>query len=272
MTGLFVKICGITRLQDAELASGLGAGAVGFVFWPDSPRYIAPEAARTIAERMPPHVMKVGVFVDEPFDRIVEIMDEVGLDAAQLHGHETPEYCQQLMVRLKADPTRQAADTVGQTAANSVGSGFSRTVDVVSGFSRTVDVVSGFSRTVDVVSGFSRTVDVVSGFSRTVIKAIAMTDNGAVDLSAFEPEVVLLVDAQDAVRHGGTGRTVNWDAAREIAVTRPTILAGGLNAANIKLAVRAVRPYGVDVSSGVESAPGVKDPARLRSFFEALHD
>lgn len=230
MTGLFVKICGITRLQDAELASGLGAGAVGFVFWPDSPRYIAPETARTIAARMPPHVMKVGVFVDEALDRVRHIMDTAGLDGAQLHGHETPEYCQQLMVRLKADPTRQAADTVG--------------------------------------SGFSRT----AGRSRAVIKAIAMTDNGAVDISAFDPDVVLLVDAHDAVRHGGTGRTVNWDAAREIAVTRPTILAGGLNAANVKLAVRSVRPYGVDVSSGVESAPGVKDPARLRSFFEALHD
>jgi len=231
MTRLFVKICGITRLQDAELASGLGAGAVGFVFWPDSPRHIAPEAARTIADRMPPHVMKVGVFVDESIDRIVGIMDEVGLEAAQLHGHETPEYCQRLMVRLKADPTSQAA-------ANPVGSGFSRTM----------------------------------GFRRTVIKAVAMTDNGAVDLSAFDPDVVLLVDAHDAVRHGGTGRTVDWDAAHEIAVTRPTILAGGLNAANVKLAVRSVRPYGVDVSSGVESAPGVKDPARLRSFFEALHD
>jgi len=239
MTRLFVKICGITRLQDAELASGLGAGAVGFVFWPDSPRYIAPEAARTIAERMPPHVMKVGVFVDEEIDVVRSIMDIAGLDGAQLHGHETPEYCRDLTVRLKPDTThiRLKPDTTHV---------------------RSADVVSGFSRT--------------AGFSRTVIKAIAMTDNGAVDISAFAPDVVLLVDAHDAVRRGGTGRTVNWDAAREIAVTRPTILAGGLNAANIKLAVRSVRPYGVDVSSGVETAPGVKDPARLRSFFEALHD
>ena len=90
--------------------------------------------------------------------------------------------------------------------------------------------------------------------------------------SQFGPDVVLLVDAHDPSRHGGTGRTVNWDAAREIAATRSTILAGGLNAANVKLAIQSVRPYGVDVSSGVESAPGVKDPSRLRSFFEALHD
>jgi phosphoribosylanthranilate isomerase len=64
---------------------------------------------------------------------------------------------------------------------------------------------------------------------------------------------------------------VDWDAARDIAAIRPTILAGGLTAANVKLAVRSVRPYGIDVSSGVESSPGVKDPGRLRSFFEALH-
>ena len=96
VTRLFVKICGITRLQDAELASGLGAAALGFVFWPGSPRYVAPEAARTIAERIPPPVMKVGVFVDEPVDDVVRIIDEVGLDAAQLHGHETPEYCREL--------------------------------------------------------------------------------------------------------------------------------------------------------------------------------
>ena len=85
---------------------------------------------------------------------------------------------------------------------------------------------------------------VVSGFSRTVIKAIGMTDNGSVKIDDFDAGVVLLLDAHDPARFGGTGKTVNWDAAREIAATRRTILAGGLNAANIKLAVRSVRPYG----------------------------
>ena len=83
---------------------------------------------------------------------------------------------------------------------------------------------------------------------------------------------MLLLDAHDPARHGGTGKTVNWDAARDIAATRRTILAGGLNAANVKLAIRSVRPFGIDVSSGVESSPGFKDPNRMRSFFEALHD
>jgi phosphoribosylanthranilate isomerase len=209
---LFVKICGITRLQDAELASGLGAAAIGFIFWPDSPRYIAPEKAGAIAERLPAEVMKVGVFVDQPVEDVARIAEDVGLTAVQLHGRETPEYC----------------SAIGAEAG--------------------------------------------SGVRRTVIKSIAMGATSTVDVSEFDTGVVLLIDAHHPTLHGGTGRAVNWDSAREIAAIRPTILAGGLNAANIRLAVRSVRPYGVDLSSGVESAPGVKDPARLRSFFEALHD
>jgi phosphoribosylanthranilate isomerase len=201
---MFIKICGITRPQDAELAVGLGANALGFVFWPDSPRSVDRDVARAMAAMVPNHVKKVGVFVDQPAEEIVRTMDEVGLDIAQLHGNETAEFCR--------------------------------------------------------------------GVGRVVIKAIALNGDGQVDIAAFDRDVLLLVDAYDPARRGGTGKTVNWDAARDIAAARPTILAGGLNAANVKLAIRSVRPYGVDVSSGVESSPGVKDPARLRSFFEALHD
>ena len=92
MKQLFVKICGITRLQDAELAAGLGANALGFVFWPGSPRCVDVETARAIAESVPANVLKVGVFVDQPAADVTRIMDEVGLDVAQLHGHETPDY------------------------------------------------------------------------------------------------------------------------------------------------------------------------------------
>ena len=205
MNQLFVKICGITRPQDADLAAGLGARALGFVFWPGSPRGVSAATAKAIAANVPANVLKVGVFVDQPVTEVAHTMDEVGLDVAQLHGHESPEYCRRLT-------------------------------------------------------------------ARTIFKAVGMTDNGSLNIEDFDPDVVLLVDAHDPERFGGTGKTVNWDAAREIAATRRTILAGGLNAANIKLAVRSVRPYGVDVSSGVESAPGIKDPNRLRSFFEALHD
>lgn len=204
MEQLFVKICGITRAQDAELAAGLGASALGFVFWPNSPRCVDVETAKAIAANVPANVLKVGVFVDQPVEEVARIMDEVGLDVAQLHGHESPEYCRAL--------------------------------------------------------------------KRTIFKSVGMTDNASVHIDDFDSDVVLLVDAHDPIRFGGTGKTVNWDSAREIAATRRTILAGGLNTANVKLAVRSVRPYGVDVSSGVESSPGVKDPTRLRTFFEALHD
>ena len=208
MNQLFVKICGMTRPQDAELAASLGASALGFIFWPGSPRSVSAATAKAIAASVPSNVLKVGVFVDQPAGDVARIMDQAGIDVAQLHGHESPEYCRQLM----ASPS-----------------------------------------------------------TRAIFKAVA-PENGSVNIDEVDPEIILLVDAHDPQRYGGTGKTVNWDSAREIAATRKTILAGGLTAANIKLAVRTVRPYGVDVSSGVESAPGIKDPGRLRSFFEALHD
>jgi len=204
---MFVKICGITRPQDAELAVDLGASALGFVFWSGSPRAVDSGAARAIAAAVPDGISKVGVFVDAEAADIIRVMDEVGLDIAQLHGHESPDFCHEL-----------------------------------------------------------------SASGRTVIKAVALRDNGRVSLAAFDPDLVLLVDAHDPERFGGTGKTADWDAARDIAASRKTILAGGLNAANVKLAIRSVQPYGIDVSSGVESSPGIKDPTRLRSFFEALHD
>jgi len=233
MNKLFVKICGLTRSQDAELAAGLGASALGFVFWPNSPRNVSAEAVRAMTANLPASVMKVGVFVDQPIEEVARIMDEAGLDVAQLHGHESADYCRQLMVRLSA-AARSIPASVGETRRSLGGGGKPDTT--------------------------------------TIFKAVGMTDNGSTDTEDFDADVVLLVDAHDPARFGGTGKTVNWDSAREIAATRRTILAGGLNAANIKLAIRSVRPYGVDVSSGVESAPGVKDPNRLRTFFEALHD
>ena len=231
---MFVKICGITRPQDADLAVGLGANALGFVFWPASPRCLDSRTAKAIVANVPETVSKVGVFVDQEADDIMRIMDEVGLDIVQLHGHESPEFCRALKVRLSAFARPEHA-SFGETRRSLGGGGKPDTTNV------------------------------------SVIKAIAL-DNGPVSVADFDPDVVLLVDAYDPARRGGTGKTVNWDSARDIAAARRTILAGGLNAANVKLAIRSVRPYGVDVSSGVESSPGIKDPSRLRSFFEALHD
>jgi phosphoribosylanthranilate isomerase len=203
---LFVKVCGITRLQDADLAADLGASAIGFIFWPGSPRYVSPDDAREIARRKAEGVKAVGVFVDEAVERVRQIADLVGLDMVQLHGNESP------------------------------------------------TVVRDLRRTVG------------------VIKAISLADAAPVDLSELDEDVLILLDAHDPVRRGGTGRTIDWAAARRVASSRRTILAGGLNPENVGEAVSAVEPYGIDVSSGVESAPGVKDASRLKRLFEALND
>jgi phosphoribosylanthranilate isomerase len=210
---MFVKVCGITRPEDADLAVELGASAIGFIFWPKSPRYIAPEAAQMIAARESVRAVKVGVFVDEPVESVARTMDFVGLDAAQLHGDESADYCRRL-----------------------------------------IDLMAH-----------------KDGSRRWLIKAIALGDGVTPNLGDLAREVTILIDAHDRARRGGTGRTVNWDEARRIASRRRTILSGGLSAANVGAAIAAVEPYGVDVSSGVEAMPGIKDPEKLRSFFEALN-
>ena len=198
-----IKICGITRPQDAELAARLGAAWVGFVFWPRSPRFVEPENAAAILAGLPPHVGGVGVFVDHPVHEVNAIADEVGLSAVQLHGQESTAACRQCR--------------------------------------------------------------------RRVIKAVRLSGNGADDgADTVWSGATILVDAFDPVRMGGTGQPVDWTRAARLARRRPLMLSGGLRAENVAGAVRQVAPYGLDVSSGVESRPGVKDPERLRAFFAAL--
>jgi phosphoribosylanthranilate isomerase len=198
-----VKVCGISRPDDAAFAVALGASAIGFVFWPESPRYVELIRAREIADALPDGVLAVGVFVDQPVSRVVEIADTVGLDAIQLHGNES-------------------------------------------------------------VSDFA-------GLRQRVIKAVAVGasfDPASVD--AFPENVTLLLDAHDPIRRGGTGQRIDWSIAEAIARQRPVILSGGLNAGNLVLALETVRPAAIDVSSGVESAPGKKDPDKLRALFDVL--
>jgi len=200
-----VKICGITKLDDALLASELGAAALGFVFWRKSPRVIDADLAAAISEQLPAHVSTVGVFVDQPVDEIRRIAATARLSAVQLHGREPLDYSRQLL-----QPVIKA-----------------------------VPVDGGFR---------PESIDTIPG------------------------EITVLLDAHDPVRRGGTGRTIDWTLARRAAERRPVLLSGGLAPENIRDAVTQVRPYGVDLSSGVESAPGVKDPDRLRAFFGALRD
>jgi phosphoribosylanthranilate isomerase len=199
---MFVKICGITRLEDAEAAVALGANALGFVFWPKSPRYIDPYRARAIVASLPPFVSAVGLFVNQSPGHIASVASLARLGVVQLHGDETPE----------------EAATLG----------------------------------------------------RPIVRALSL-EAAAGALDRWPARVTILLDAHDPDRRGGTGRTIDWDAAAAIARRRRVVLAGGLNPDNIAAAVERVRPFGVDVSSGVESAPGRKDVGRLRALFENLH-
>ena len=197
---MLVKICGITRAEDAEAAVAAGAGAIGFVFWPESPRFIDPYRARKIAALVSPFVTVVGVFVNQPLDYVNAVASLVPLGAVQLHGDETPAFA--------------------------------------------------------------------SGVSRPVIKAVSV----GVDTRVWAPRTTLLLDVHDPATRGGTGRTIDWTAAADVAAQRKILLAGGLTPDNVADAVARVRPFGIDVSSGVERAPGIKDPQRLLALFEAVHD
>jgi phosphoribosylanthranilate isomerase len=201
---VLVKICGITRLADAEAAIEAGANALGFVFWRDSPRFIDPYRARTIVRALPAFVTTVGVFVNQPAAFIAGVANLVPLGAVQLHGDEAAER--------------------------------------------------------------------VHDLGRPIIKALTLDLASNPDRLALWPAgVTILLDAHDPVRRGGTGHPVDWPAAAAIAARRRTILAGGLTPDNIAAAVDRVRPFGVDVSSGVERSPGVKDRARIRALFRALN-
>ncbi len=198
-----VKICGVTRVEDALLAAELGAAAIGFIFWPGSPRYVDAARARLMAQALPPFVAAVGVFADQPVDDLRRIVETVKLGAVQLHGRES-------------------------------------------------------------VADFE-------SLGCPLIKTVAVGGGAAPPrLSEIPAHVAVLLDADDAQRLGGTGRTIDWAIAAGIAAMRPVILSGGLRPENVADAIRTVRPAAVDVASGVEREPGVKDAAKLKAFFEAV--
>jgi phosphoribosylanthranilate isomerase len=199
------KICGIRRIEDARLAADLGAAAVGFVFWPASPRFVDPYRARAIVAALPPWVSAIGVFVDQPPDYVAAVAGLVRLAAVQLHGGESVgDFMRPGHRVIKALPVRQ-------------------------------------------------------GFSMSSVRGLPAG-------------VTVLLDAHDPVRRGGTGATIDWTVAAIVAKERRTILSGGLTADNVRTAIDQVGPAAVDVSSGVESSPGVKDAEKLRAFFAALSE
>ena len=194
---MFVKICGITRLSDACHAVEHGADALGFVFWPGSPRQIAPQRAAEIIAALPSRVTPVGVFVNGSVEEIRDVVASTGITTVQLHGDEPADYA--------------------------------------------------------------------AALGWPVMKAVNV-DEAERTCAAWPAGTTFLVDASDPVRRGGTGTLVNWERAARIARDRKVVLAGGLTPANVADAIAAVRPYGVDVSSGVEDAPGVKNSDKVTRF------
>jgi phosphoribosylanthranilate isomerase len=196
---MIAKVCGMTRVSDALHAVHHGATALGFVFWPRSPRYIDPWRAAAIINELPDTVTAVGVFVNQAIDDIQRIVVTSGVTAVQLHGDEPPAY----------------AGALGWP----------------------------------------------------VWRAIALQHADDM-LSSWPATTTILLDAHDAIRRGGTGRTIDWQAAARVAATRRVVLAGGLTPDNVQDAIETVHPEGVDVSSGVEDAPGVKNPDKVARFLE----
>jgi phosphoribosylanthranilate isomerase len=195
-----VKICGITNLEDASNAVELGADALGFIFAP-SPRQIAPQKASEIIRAIPPLVKTVGVFVNEAPATIREVMQHCGLDLIQLHGDESPAFCDEFMPYA--------------------------------------------------------------------IKALRIKDESSLQLSqAYHGTIrALLLDTYSKDMVGGTGKTFDWDLAVRIKNQGiPIILSGGLTPSNIAQAINTVRPYAVDVNSGIESYPGKKDYILMKAM------
>ena len=232
---LWIKICGNTSLEDALLAAEGGADAVGFVFAP-SPRRVTVEPVAAIVPHLPTTVEKIGVFVDAEFDEIVATVQICGLTGVQLHFEAEPE----LPARLR----KQLGPKL-------------RILQVVYFDAEQAAKRSGF------VSG--------RGFSRTA--SIAET-KGALALEACfrDPSIdAILADSCTATAVGGSGVPFDWAEAREtlfqnLEARERLVVAGGLNPENIAEAIATLRPWGVDVASGVEAAPGRKDPAKVREF------
>jgi phosphoribosylanthranilate isomerase len=198
-----IKICGITRDEDALAAVRLGVDALGFNFWPGSRRHVTPAVARRIIARLPPFVTPVGVFVNQPEGEMRAMASESGIQVFQLHGDEPPELCARLPLPVvKAIPVDQV---------------------------------------------------------RTLSRLLSY------EVSAF------LLDTPTR-GYGGSGQPFDWSLAEGVSEVAPVILAGGLTPENVAAAVRAVRPYAVDVASGVESSPGVKDMVLMSRFVAAVRE
>jgi phosphoribosylanthranilate isomerase len=235
----WVKICGITNLEDALTAVNAGADAVGFVFYEKSPRNVSPETVREIIRQLPAHIEKIGVFVGNNPKNLPEFVDGLGLTGSQLHF-------------------RPGFGPADETKAYGLGC-FSR------GFKSYVSWPADW---------FTESEDSATHFIDSARKAAEMMrydPGGEQLLDCFQ---TIFLDSGNFQQPGGTGTVFDWEKAAPV-VDRlkqavRVVVAGGLNPVNVSDAIHILKPWGVDVSSGVEAKPGKKDPQKVRAFMEAV--
>lgn len=196
---MFVKICGITSEEDALLAVAMGADAIGFNFVPSSPRFLAVSRAADIVKRLPPEILTVGVFRDDARERVVDLVNQAGVRAAQLHGHESADDSHWVRARVSL-----------------------------------------------------------------LIKVFPGGDPELAKAASYGADLVMVDSASP-----GSGEVFDWSLAEGAPSGLRLLLAGGLTPDNVGEAIARVRPWGVDVATGVESEPGVKDPTLVRRFISA---
>lgn len=206
-----VKICGITKPDQGKAIAQLGATALGFICVPSSPRYITPEKIREIVNTLPINIDKIGVFVNTTIENICKTFTTSGLTAVQLHGDESPDFCQLLRESLPNNEIIKALRI--------------KTIDDL----ERADI-------------YSNCVD------------------------------TLLLDAYHPNQFGGTGKTIDWENLQQFKPKSPWFLAGGLTPDNIKEALSKIHPDGIDLSSGVEYAPGDKNLVKVAQLFENLNN
>ena len=198
-----IKFCGITRIEDLQIAVDLGVDAIGLVFCPASPRAINVQQACTLIDLCGPFITCVGLFMDQDAGTINSLIEQVSVDMLQFHGDESEQFC--------------------------------------------------------------------CSFGLPYLMSVAMGGNvQAVSESDYTSASALLLDSNELGQPGGSGKQFNWENIP--ALKRPIILAGGLNPNNVSNAVKQVRPYAVDVSSGIESAKGIKEINKMKDFVSSVRD
>ena len=200
-----IKICGITKLEDALATVEEGVEALGFIFYPTSPRYISPVEARKIIRQLPSFVSTIGVFVNASIDSIKEVSQFCGVRFVQLHGDETPEYCRE----------------------------------------------------------FS---------PHKIIKVISLNSEEDLEKLSLYSCRAFLADTRTETLYGGTGKQGNLDLIEKASQKYPLILSGGLSVNNISLALKTVFPMAVDINSGVEILPGIKDNFKIRQIVKKIQE